>query len=66
MPDLEKDILKVTVVERHKSTGNIGLGFVKGFGIKRGRLLAVVLVTTPTTSPSSGPTTTILHMLFQL
>jgi adenine deaminase len=30
------------VVERHKATGNIGLGLVKGFGIKRGALASSI------------------------
>ena len=30
------DIVKMAVVERHKSTGNVALGLVKGYGIKRG------------------------------
>jgi adenine deaminase len=38
VPDIERDILKLAVVERHKATGNIGLGFVKGFGLKNGAL----------------------------
>ncbi len=38
VPDMERDILKLVVVERHKATGNIGLGFVKGFGLKNGAL----------------------------
>jgi adenine deaminase len=38
VPDTERDILKLVVVERHKATGNIGLGFVKGFGLKKGAL----------------------------
>jgi len=38
VPDTERDILKLVVVERHKATGNIGLGMVKGFGIKKGAL----------------------------
>jgi adenine deaminase len=38
LPDIERDILKLVVVERHKATGNIGLGFVKGFGLKNGAL----------------------------
>ena len=38
VPDLERDILKLVVVERHKATGNIGLAFVKGFGLKNGAL----------------------------
>ncbi len=32
----ERDILKCTVVERHGWNGNIGLGFVRGFGLKAG------------------------------
>jgi adenine deaminase len=38
MPDTVRDILKLVVVERHKATGNIGLGMVKGFGLKNGAL----------------------------
>ena len=41
-PDLEEDILKLVVVERHKSSGNIGLGLVKGFGLKRGALASSI------------------------
>ncbi len=42
VPDLEKDILKLVVVERHKASGNIGLGLVKGFGLKGGALASSV------------------------
>ena len=42
VPDFEKDILKLVVVERHKASGNIGLGLVKGFGLKRGALASSV------------------------
>jgi adenine deaminase len=38
VPDVSRDILKAAVVERHKATGNIGLGLVIGFGLKRGAL----------------------------
>ena len=38
VPDTEQDILKLAVVERHKASGNIGLGLVKGFGLKRGAI----------------------------
>lgn len=38
VPDVERDILKLAVVERHKATGNIGVGLVKGFGLKNGAL----------------------------
>jgi adenine deaminase len=41
-PDLEEDILKLVVVERHKASGNIGLGLVKGFGLKRGALASSI------------------------
>jgi adenine deaminase len=37
-PDITRDILKLVVVERHKATGNIGLGLVNGFGLKKGAL----------------------------
>jgi len=37
-PNIKKDILKIVVVERHKATGNIGIGFVQGFGIKQGAI----------------------------
>jgi adenine deaminase len=36
--DTTRDILKAAVVERHKATGNIGLGLVTGFGLKQGAL----------------------------
>jgi adenine deaminase len=41
-PDLEEDILKLVVVERHKASGNIGVGLVKGFGLKRGALASSI------------------------
>ncbi len=34
--DPERDILRIAVVERHKNTGHIGLGYIQGYGIKRG------------------------------
>jgi adenine deaminase len=37
-PDVKQDILKIGVVERHKATGNIGIGFVQGFGLKKGAI----------------------------
>jgi adenine deaminase len=40
--DLERDILKLVVVERHKASGNIGVGLVKGFGLKKGALASSV------------------------
>jgi adenine deaminase len=38
LPDLNQDVLKIVVVERHRGTGNIGIGFVHGFGLKRGAI----------------------------
>jgi len=40
--DPRRDIAKVAVVERHRATGNIGLGFVRGFGIRRGAIASSV------------------------
>jgi adenine deaminase len=40
--DPGRDILKLAVVERHHGTGNIGLGFVQGFGMKKGALASSV------------------------
>jgi len=42
LPDLEEDILKLVVVERHKATGNIGRGLVKGFGLKQGAIASSI------------------------
>ena len=40
--DPEQDVLKAVVFERHKGTGTVGKGFVKGFGIGRGALAQTV------------------------
>jgi adenine deaminase len=40
--DPDEDILKLTVVERHKASGRIGLGLVKGFGLKRGAIASSI------------------------
>ena len=40
--DTERDILKLAVVERHHGSGRIGLGLVKGFGLKAGALASSV------------------------
>ena len=34
--DLEKDILKIAVIERHKNTHHIGIGYIQGYGLKEG------------------------------
>ncbi len=40
--DIKRDILGITVVERHGKTGNMGMGLVKGFGIKEGAIASSV------------------------
>jgi adenine deaminase len=40
--DPARDLLKIAVVERHRSTGNIGLGLVQGVGLKRGAIASSV------------------------
>ena len=34
----DRDLAKAAVIERHKGTGRIGIGFVSGFGLQRGAL----------------------------
>lgn len=36
--NVEKDILKLAVVERYGKNGNVGVGFVRGFELKKGAL----------------------------
>jgi adenine deaminase len=40
--DPERDLAKIAVVERHLATGRIGLGFVRGSGLRRGALASTV------------------------
>jgi adenine deaminase len=40
--DPAHDLLKMAVVERHRNTGNVGLGFVKGFGLRKGAIASSV------------------------
>lgn len=40
--DPERDILKLAVIERHRMTGNVGLGFVRGLGLRQGALAGSV------------------------
>jgi adenine deaminase len=42
LPDPQRDILKIVVVERHRATGNVGVGFVRGFKLKSGALGSTV------------------------
>ncbi len=38
----DTDTLKILVMERHRATGNIGKGFVKGFNLKTGAIASTV------------------------
>jgi adenine deaminase len=42
LTDVERDILKMAVIERHLGTGNVGRGFIHGFGLKAGTLASSV------------------------
>ena len=42
LPDPAQDVAKVCVVERHGRNGNIGRGFVHGFGMKRGAIASSI------------------------
>ena len=36
--DVEYDVLKIAVVERHKNTHHIGIGYIQGYGLKSGAI----------------------------
>jgi adenine deaminase len=40
--DTMRDILKMVVVERHRATGNVGVGFVRGLKLKKGAIGSTV------------------------
>jgi len=40
--DVDRDLIKIAVIERHHGNGNIGLGFVKGMGLRQGALASTV------------------------
>jgi adenine deaminase len=40
--DTSRDILKIAVIERHTGSGNVGKGFVRGLGLKRGAIASSV------------------------
>ena len=42
LSNIEEDVIKILVIERHKASGNIGKGFVKGFGLKSGAIASTV------------------------
>ena len=35
-PDPDRDILRIAVIERHRGTGHVGLGYIQGYGLRRG------------------------------
>ncbi|MCX8996627.1 adenine deaminase [Rhizobiaceae bacterium BDR2-2] len=42
VPDLDRDIIKVAVIERHGKNGNHANAFVQGFGLKKGAIASTV------------------------
>ncbi|WP_028399621.1 adenine deaminase [Ectobacillus panaciterrae] len=38
----KQDVLKAAVIERHKATGNVGLGIIKGLGLQTGAIATTV------------------------
>jgi len=40
--DPDRDMLRLSVIERHRATGNVGMGFVRGFGLRRGAMASSV------------------------
>jgi adenine deaminase len=42
LADPTRDLLKIAVVERHLGTGRVGLGLVRGFGLRSGALASTV------------------------
>lgn len=42
MADPSRDLLKLAVIERHHASGHVGLGLVKGFGLRKGALASSV------------------------
>ncbi len=40
--DLQNGIVKVALIERHKNTGHIGLGFMSGYGLKKGAIASSI------------------------
>lgn len=42
LSDIKRDILKFAMVERHRASGNMGFGFINGFGLRRGAIAGTV------------------------
>ena len=41
-PDTARDLVRISVIERHGKNGNIATGFVRGFGLKAGAIASTV------------------------
>ena len=42
LADPDRDLAKIAVIERHLGTGRIGIGFVRGLGLRRGAIASTV------------------------
>jgi len=40
--ETDQDIIKIAVIERHKNTGHVGVGFVSGYGLTRGAIASSI------------------------
>ena len=60
--DVEYDVLKIAVVERHKNTHHIGIGYIQGYGLKSGAVATsishdshnIIVVSTNETDMAAG------------
>jgi adenine deaminase len=41
-PDPERDLAKIAVIERHLGTGRVGIGLVRGFGLRAGAMATTI------------------------
>jgi adenine deaminase len=41
-PDIDRDLMRIAVIERHGKNGNIATGFVRGFEMQRGAIASTV------------------------
>jgi adenine deaminase len=42
VPDAQRDIATIAVIERHLGTGRVGIGLVRGFGLRRGAMATTI------------------------
>ena len=40
--DVDRDIIKTVVIERHQASGKMGFGFVRGFGLREGAIASTI------------------------